>query len=165
MFWLLKYNHYLCIVKQLTQMKPNEKMAYDRLTACGLKPSVQRMAIMEYLLTHNTHPTVEDVFKALGKKIPTLSKTTVYNTLRLFSENSAAQMLTIDDRHVCYDGMIEPHVHFFCRKCGRILDMMSVDAPKPLPGGTVVDGNVVDEVQLYYKGLCAECAADEKKKN
>ncbi len=165
MFCVLKYNHYLCSVNQMSGMKANEKMAYDRLTACGLKPSVQRLAIMEYLLTHNTHPTVEDVFKALGKKIPTLSKTTVYNTLRLFSENSAAQMLTIDERRVCYDGIIEPHVHFFCRKCGKIYDVRSVEAPRPVSAGMVVDGNVVDEVQLYYKGLCADCAAGQDKKD
>ena len=38
---------------------------YDRLKAHGINPSKQRMAIMEYLMTHPTHPTVEEVYKAL----------------------------------------------------------------------------------------------------
>ena len=80
-------------------MKGNE--VYDRLTAHGIKPSVQRLEIMKYLMTHHTHPTVEDVYTALCKKIPTLSRTTVYNTLRMFAEHKAAQMLTIDERRVC----------------------------------------------------------------
>lgn len=82
----------------------NNKEAIARLTEHGIKPSVQRIAIMHYLLTHFTHPTVDDVYRGLCSKIPTLSRTTVYNTLRMFSENNAAQMITIDDHRVCYDG-------------------------------------------------------------
>ena len=87
--------------------------AYDRLVECGLRPSVQRLAIMEFLQTHRTHPTVEDVFQGIVSEIPTLSRTTVYNTLRLLSEHRAAQMITIDDHRVCYDGDVHPPVHFF----------------------------------------------------
>ena len=74
----------------------------------GIHPSVQRIAIMDYLLKHRTHPTVDEVYVALYKDIPTLSKTTVYNTLRLFSEQGAALMLTIDERKICFDGDITP---------------------------------------------------------
>ena len=81
-----------------------EKEAHQRLIDCGVRPSIQRLAIMEYLLTHFTHPTVEDVYQSLCDRIPKLSRTTVYNTLRLFSEHHVAQMITIDDHHVCYDG-------------------------------------------------------------
>ena len=101
-------------------MKGNE--VYDRLTAHGIKPSVQRLEIMKYLMTHHTHPTVEDVYTALCKKMPTLSRTTVYNTLRMFAEHKAAQMLTIDERRVCYDYDTSPHVHLFCRNCGKVMD-------------------------------------------
>ena len=45
-----------------------------------IKPSFQRMRIFEYLITHRNHPTVEMIYKSLVKEIPTLSKTTVYNT-------------------------------------------------------------------------------------
>ena len=45
----------------------------------GIKPSVQRMKIFQYLLDHHTHPTVDDIFQNLSPEMPTLSKTTVYN--------------------------------------------------------------------------------------
>lgn len=131
-------------------------VAYERLTACGIKPSQQRLEILRFLMTHHTHPTVEDVYTALVKRMPTLSLTTVYNTLRMFAERGAAQMLTIDDHRVCYDGCTEPHVHFFCRQCGRVLDIDDEAAPS-LGGTREVGGHLVDEAQLYYKGLCADC--------
>mgnify|MGYP003302804091 CR=1 FL=1 len=68
---------------------------YNYLLEHGIKPSMQRIAIMDYLLTHKDHPSIDAIFMALSKKMPTLSKTTVYNTLKLFVENGAAQMLKI----------------------------------------------------------------------
>jgi len=140
-------------------MNATTNKAIDRLNSCGLKPSIQRVTILEYLQTHPCHPTVDDVYKALGKKIPTLSKTTVYNTLRLLADNKAAQMLTMDEHRVCYDGNTSPHVHFVCRHCGRILDMMDVPAPALDKQDCGIDGNKIDEVQLFYKGVCADCLA------
>ena len=90
----------------------SENEAYNKLIETGVRPSAQRLAIMEFLMANHTHPTVEDVYKGLCYKIPTLSRTTVYNTLRLLSEHQAAQMITIDEHRVCYDGCVEPHVHF-----------------------------------------------------
>lgn len=130
---------------------------YDRLKAHGINPSKQRMAIMEYLMTQPTHPTVEEVYKALVPFIKTLSRTTVYNTLRLFSEHNAAQMITIDEHRVCYDGNLEPHVHFFCKKCEKVYDFMEEQVPALRYEG-VPEGFQVHEAQIYYRGLCKHCA-------
>lgn len=123
----------------------------------GIRPSMQRLAIMDYLINHPIHPTIDDVYQALSNKVPTLSRTTVYNTLRMLSENQAAQMITIDEHRVCYDGNVESHVHFYCKKCSKIIDLFGEQAPK-LEGEKTVEGNIIQEEQLYYKGICAKCA-------
>ena len=130
--------------------------ATKRLLECGIKPSVQRVEIMNYLMTHFTHPTVEEVYSSLCHKIQTLSRTTVYNTLRLFSEHKAALMITIDEHRVCYDGDTHPHVHFYCKECGKVIDFMDESAPV-MSGNLEIEGNLIDEMQLYYKGVCADC--------
>lgn len=136
-------------------MKQTE--AYARLVERGIRPSVQRLAIMDYLINHPTHPTIDEVYQSLCENVPTLSRTTVYNTLRMLSEKHAAQMITIDEHRVCYDGNINSHVHFYCKKCGKIIDLFDEKAPV-LEGEKVINGNIVHEEQLYYKGICAECA-------
>ena len=143
-------------------MKDTE--AYKRLVECDIRPSVQRLAIMDYLITHPIHPTIDDVYKGLCDQVPTLSRTTVYNTLRMMSEKHAAQMITIDDHRVCYDGNIKNHVHFYCKKCGKVIDLMHEKAPQ-LSSDIIVDGNIVQEEQLYYKGICSEWAKKEKDQN
>lgn len=144
-------------------MRKETKEATARLRACGLRPSVQRVSILAQLISRHDHPTVEDVYKSLCDEIPTLSKTTVYNTLRMLAENHVAQMITVDDHRVCYDGDIRPHVHFMCRKCGRIIDLMDEPAPAVSNGQATVGDNIVDEAQLYYKGVCGKCLAKEKR--
>ena len=129
---------------------------YDYLLSFNIKPSVQRLAIMDYLLTHRTHPSVEEIYLALCGDIPTLSKTTVYNTLKLFVEHGAAQMLTIDERNACFDGDISLHAHFLCKKCSKIFDL-----PAPVADEQVKkmenDGFQMEEVHYYYRGTCPSC--------
>lgn len=129
------------------------------LTELGISKSKPRRAIYEYLMTHRTHPTVEDVYHGLHHDIPSLSRTTVYNTLRMFSEHGLAQMITIDEHRVCYDGDVTPHVHFFCKHCGRIIDLFE-ETPPNVGYERNIDGNIVSEAQLYYKGICADCMKD-----
>ncbi len=81
--------------------------AYQKLLDCGIRPSLQRIEIMRYLQTHKTHPTIDDIFVELKKRIPSVSRTTIYNTLRMFSEKGGALMITIDEHRVCYDAA--PH--------------------------------------------------------
>ncbi len=129
---------------------------YEYLLSFNIKPSVQRIAIMDYLLKHKTHPCIDEIYLALCKDIPTLSKTTVYNTLKLFIEHGAARMLTIDERNACFDGDLSAHAHFQCKVCGKIYDI-------PMPGETekpeslVKQGFDIDEIHHYYKGICPEC--------
>lgn len=132
--------------------------AYSTLLSFNIKPSVQRIAIINYLLTHRTHPSADEVFTNLSETIPTLSKTTVYNTLELLSEHGAALMLTIDENKVCFDGDTSPHAHFLCRKCGKIYDLSIASSIKKFMDMSS-DGHTVDEVHYYYKGTCKKCLA------
>ncbi|MDL2212554.1 transcriptional repressor [Bacteroides sp. OttesenSCG-928-D19] len=130
--------------------------AFDRLIEFKIKPSVQRMAIMDYLLKNHTHPTVEEIFTNLSPSIPTLSKTTVYNTLKLFSEYGAVKILTIDERNVCFDINSTPHAHFLCKKCGVISDFPCIVSERDLNELTKKGCQVV-ESHYYYKGTCEKC--------
>ena len=121
-----------------------------------IKPSLQRIAIMSYLMEHYTHPTVDEIYQALAQTIPTLSKTTVYNTLRLLSDHGAVQTLTIDERNTCYDALTEPHAHFLCKKCGHIYDLPAL-APAVDAMEETLQGHTVQEVHHDYKGVCKQC--------
>lgn len=133
--------------------------SYKRLIEHGIKPSVQRLAIMEYLIKHRTHPSVDEIYSALSLEIPTLSKTTVYNTLKLFAENGASVILTIDEKNANFDADMTPHAHFLCKQCGKIYDLpLSV-----VENEGKINGHQITEQHFYYKGICKECLEKNKK--
>ena len=117
----------------------------------GIKPSVQRIAVMGYLLEHRTHPTVDEIYSALQDRIPTLSKTTVYNTLKLFAEKKAIQSITIDERMVHFDGYRERHAHFLCQSCGKVIDV-PLDYDVELPKTEQTKGFADVETHVYHRG-------------
>lgn len=135
--------------------------AVKRLQDHHIKPSVQRIAIMEYLMKHLTHPTVDEIYTALSPSMPTLSKTTVYNTLKLLSEQGAAQTLTIDERNTCYDADTFLHSHFLCKRCGKIFDLECAPNAKEMID-TDMNGHNIQEVHYYYKGICKQCIEKER---
>jgi len=134
-------------------MKP-----YERLLDHNIKPSVQRIAIMQYLMEYPVHPSADDIYTALSPSMPTLSKTTVYNTLKLFSEQGAAQMLTIDEKNTNFDADTSLHSHFLCKCCGHIYDLQCPEAVKDVESMEME----VAEVHYYYKGICKNCLSKDK---
>lgn len=120
-----------------------------------IKPSIQRIAVMNYLLNNRTHPTVDEIFSALEPNMPTLSKTTVYTTLKLLAEKGAVLQLTIDEKNVRYDACTEPHAHFICLGCGCVHDVVPTHLEK-VSIQQYNDLHIV-ETQVYYKGYCEPC--------
>ncbi len=137
-------------------MKAN---AREYLESYGIRPSLQRLAVMEYLMAHRTHPTADAIFAALAPSIPTLSRTTVYNTLGMLSEKGAILALDIDPKQAHYDGDNSAHAHFLCTECGRIEDIFFDAAALQLfEKARAPQGARVTQMQLTYKGVCPACA-------
>jgi Fe2+ or Zn2+ uptake regulation protein len=130
------------------------------LTEAGIKPSAQRVAIMQYLMASHAHPTVDEIFRALSDEYPTLSRTTVYNTVWLLAESGAVKSISIDRANARFDYTPEPHAHFRCRSCGKIVDVMLGELPKPSAPGLIIDS-----VNVFYEGLCDECVTKQSKQN
>lgn len=131
-------------------MKTNTK---TYLLENGIKPSLQRIALMDYLLSHRTHPSVDEIYNDLYQSIPTLSKTTVYNTMKLFVAKGVALMIEIDKKTARFDGYVHQHAHFICQECGTIFDLdVQESAVLNLPSGFSKN-----EVQIYVKGVCQKC--------
>lgn len=129
--------------------------SHDYLRQHFIKPSVQRTAVMDYLMNNRTHPTIDEIYLALSPTMPTLSKTTVYNTLDIFVEKGAVRILQIDERNARYDVDISAHAHFMCKSCGKVHDIFDL---KPslfqIPTSTPFK---IEAVEISYVGFCEAC--------
>lgn len=124
----------------------------DILLNHSIKPSVLRVMIYDYLKSHRTHPTADDIYSHLLKDAPTLSKTTVYNTLKLFVDKKVARTVTIDGFQTRYDGYIDDHGHFRCNHCHKLFDFEISEI-----SDSNLEGFRFDTKDVYYTGVCKNC--------
>jgi len=134
------------------------KLLKDR----NIKITSQRLEILKYLDQHDTHPTVEQIYTELKKKQPSLSKTTVYNSLEILKQNNIITSLTISGSEHHYDLNHGLHHHFLCTHCGAIFDI-AIECPNIHK--LTQDGHQVNEVHGYFKGLCKTCAKKQQRRN
>ena len=128
---------------------------HNYLRQFSIKPSVQRSAVMDFLLKNRIHPTIDEIYSALSPTMPTLSKTTVYNTLDLFVERGAVLALAIDEKNARYDVDVSAHAHLMCRSCGAIRDIFNLDSALFQIPQTMFK---IDTVEISYFGICENCS-------
>ena len=140
-------------------MKSSIKDISDTLLEKDIRPSHQRIKIMEFLLKNKVHPTVDYIYNELHEEIPTLSKTTVYNTLNLFVDANLVKTISIEGNEARYDIVTEDHAHFKCLKCNKIYDF-------PIDTDGIVSKELNDfkisEMDVFFKGICAKCSNESK---
>jgi Fur family peroxide stress response transcriptional regulator len=94
-----------------------------RLASQGQRVTPQRLAIYKYLIEAETHPSAEEIHRALQPIYPSMSPATVYKTLELLVEMGLATELAFGDSPNRYDGNPHEHVNLVCTECGSIVDL------------------------------------------
>lgn len=125
----------------------------------GIQLSFQRMRVLEYLLQNKNHPTADKIYMDLVKEIPTLSKTTVYNTLKILEKSGPVKEIPIKDKESHYDIFIKPHGHIKCESCETVFDF---DADMDSLKTEVPEGFKINDMFVYFNGICPKCLAKQK---
>ncbi|MBW4827865.1 MAG: transcriptional repressor [Clostridiaceae bacterium] len=119
-----------------------------------IKPSTIRIKVLQYLKDNKHHPTVDDIYKELIEDIPTLSKTSIYNTLELFLGKNIVNLVSIDDKESRYDIDTSAHGHFKCKSCNKIYDF-NINTSNL--GEEDIKGFIINKRKIYYEGICKDC--------
>ena len=116
------------------------------LKARGINPSAQRLAIAEYVLQTEEHPTADVVLTTVKAVQPMVSRATVYNTLNLFVESGLLRQFCLEGSTV-FDANTSDHHHFIDETTGTISDIpgdaLTVSGIEDLRGFDVTDFHVV----------------------
>ncbi len=110
---------------------------------------------MDYLKGNKSHPSAEDIFKAVKKEFPTMSFATVYNTLEALKNKGNVQELKIDSSKKRYDPDCSTHHHLICTKCKSIVDIFNdfkLNLSEDLTEGFDLIGNSIE-----FFGVCHDC--------
>ena len=128
-----------------------------RLREKGFKITPQRLAIIDAFVENQLkHPGATLIYREARKKLKNISLSTVYATLKEFSENGLIKALEFDRMENRYDGNLSEHINLVCKKCGAISDfyLPSSIEPKDIMRKS---GFVVTDTRMEYYGYCRDC--------
>jgi Fur family peroxide stress response transcriptional regulator len=123
----------------------------------GLRCTVQRYAVMEFLMDHKGHPTAAEIYEAVNRVDPRSSRATTYNNLRDLVKAGLVREVAVEGRAGRFDATGTRHHHFICDRCGSVEDVDWYDVPRP--ASRSLGKRVVRECQLIVRGLCTKCSA------
>lgn len=120
----------------------------------GIRPSSQRILMLQYLEESKSHPTADKIYVDLSKRLPSISKATVYNNLKLFLNNGIIKEVNIDSSEIHYEMMMDNHAHFVCRKCKKVEDLEISNINIDL---SHISDYEIESQDIFLRGLCNEC--------
>ena len=117
----------------------------------------QRHVIVDALKGLTSHPTADELYRIVRKKLPRISLATVYRNLELLSDQGVIHKLEYAGSMKRFDGNVEKHYHVRCVQCGRTDDVFL----EPISNLNKQASNLTDfEIRdhwLEFSGLCPDC--------
>lgn len=130
--------------------------------AAGVKLTHQRLEIFRELVATGEHPDAETLYRAVQRRVPTVSLDTVYRTLWMLHELGLVNTLGPQRGGVRFDANLDRHHHFVCVRCGAVRDFESdaLDALR-VPAAAKRLGTVLD-AHVEVRGICEQCATEQE---
>ena len=121
-----------------------------------LKVTPQRVAIVEELYK-NGHMNIDDLYKKLLSKFPSVSLATIYKNINAMVEKVFLSEVKIPNTKSVYESVKTEHAHLACSCCGHIEDIM-LDASSILTEASKVSSFKINSTNIVLSGLCSKCS-------
>ena len=124
----------------------------------NIRMTRQRRVILEELRRVNTHPSADEIYEIVRKRLPRISLGTVYRNLEILSDSGDIQKLEPGSSLKRFDGNPSEHFHIRCVRCDRIADVpMLPDLKIDLERVNASDFEIIGH-RLEFLGLCPQCS-------
>jgi Fe2+/Zn2+ uptake regulation proteins len=121
--------------------------------------TVQKMKIMEFLMSTNCHPTAEVVYAEVSKEIPTISLSTVYRNLNTMAEEGDIIKFEVgNEAH--FDADTSFHHHAYCKCCNVVFDVYDDEISRYITKNANISNFKIEATNLIFLGKCGHCSGD-----
>jgi Fe2+ or Zn2+ uptake regulation protein len=132
------------------------------LRTAGLRVTRPRQAVLRAVYDH-PHADTESIIRASRERLPEVSHQTVYDALNALTAAGLVRRIQPAGSLARYESRVgDNHHHVVCRTCGVVADVDCAvgETPCLTPSDDqgLLAGFAVDEAEVIYWGLCAECA-------
>ena len=131
--------------------------AIQSLRKTGVRITPQRQAVLRFLIESNSHPTADEIYKALSPQFSNMSVATVYNNLKVFKDSGLVKELTYGDAASRFDFETDNHYHVICSECGKITDFHYPRLDEVENIAQHITSFAVTHHRMEIYGVCPEC--------
>ena len=115
----------------------------------------QKQIILDYLQHTKSHPSAEEVFIAVKKKLPRISLGTVYRNLDNFVQKNEIEEIPGETKR--FDADLNHHHHFVCKKCQRIFDLDNLKTDLKYLKDKTKSVGTFNNYKIFVYGVCKKC--------
>ena len=127
-----------------------------------MRLTTQRQIILEELLKVTSHPTANEVYDMVRKRLPRIGLGTVYRNLELMAETGMILKLEVGGTQKRFDATTEPHYHVRCVECGKVDDIdIAVQQDIHEAAARACHYQIFGH-HIEFTGLCPDCAESEQ---
>lgn len=122
----------------------------------NLKVTPQRVAIVEELYKYG-HMNIDDLYKNLLKKFPSISLATIYKNINAMVEKIFLNEVKLPETKSVYELVKEEHSHLVCSTCGKVEDII-IDTSILQSSISNKTNFKVKNTEVIFSGVCKDCS-------
>jgi Fur family peroxide stress response transcriptional regulator len=145
-----------------SQIEARERRFREHCASHKVPLTPQRLAVFRALAATDSHPSAEDLFRAIQPDMPSLALGTVYRTLEWLESQALVSRVHDLGEPARFDANLEPHHHLVCMRCQRVVDFADARIDKMLPRGRRLHGFRVETHRLQVTGICPQCQSSKE---
>ncbi|TVQ98593.1 MAG: transcriptional repressor [Desulfovibrionales bacterium] len=133
-------------------------------TTC-LRLTPQRNIILEELRGTRSHPTADEVYDMVRRRLPHISLGTIYRNLDYLHAQGLIRKLDKIGSQMRFDASMDPHLHICCMECGKVGDLPEDAASVSVRQEAMLDAEKTFQITghwLEFHGVCSDCRTKGK---
>ena len=123
-----------------------------------MRLTTQRQVILEELGKVTSHPTANEVYDMVRKRLPRIGLGTVYRNLELMAESGLILKLEVGGTQKRFDATTDLHYHIRCSTCGKVDDInLPVQPEINKMAASATDYQILSH-HVEFSGICSTCS-------
>jgi Fur family ferric uptake transcriptional regulator len=130
------------------------------MTFPNMRLTTQRQIIFEELAKVTTHPTANEVYDMVRKRLPRIGLGTIYRNLELMATSGMIRKLEVGGNQKRFDAGMAPHYHIRGAGCGCVRDVHLPLPPQLDALAAETTGYQIIGHSIEFSGYCQDCLGE-----
>ncbi len=131
----------------------------------NMRLTTQRQIILEELAKVTSHPTANEVYDMVRRRLPRIGLGTVYRNLELMADVGVILKLEVGGTQKRFDATVEPHYHVRCSACGKVDDIDIAVQEQINQVAEKASNYKILGHHIEFTGICTSCLEKSQERN